>query len=134
MNSAEVKPAITRHNQCISTTGKHHDSEYNMRYKHRQQCWQSRYGKYIRLYNTKLIYVVKIWSRRATEVLSPKTSQLFVGFCTEESSLKVDTSDIYCTIHRYKQQGTYFKIITSVLKMKIALKYLLSYCCTYIPT
>jgi hypothetical protein len=35
----------------IANTGKQHDAEYNMKYKHGQQRWQSGHGKYIRLYN-----------------------------------------------------------------------------------
>jgi hypothetical protein len=41
----------------ISNTGKQHDAKHNMRYKHRQQHWQSGHGKYIRLYNTGLTRV-----------------------------------------------------------------------------
>jgi hypothetical protein len=57
MNGAEVKPVTTRH----INTGKQHDAEMHMEYKHRQQHWQSGHGKYIRLYNTKPNEVILIF-------------------------------------------------------------------------
>jgi hypothetical protein len=53
-NRYEQRRSETSGNQTYPNTGKQHNSEYNMKYKHRQQRWQSGHGKYIHLYNKRV--------------------------------------------------------------------------------
>jgi hypothetical protein len=52
MNGAEVKPVRTRHTyiHTYPNPDKQHDALLDIKYKHRQQRWQTRHGKYIYTY------------------------------------------------------------------------------------